>query len=246
MLDPKEVKNIYDKFVGEELTTPYEYDRWFKSPLLKFGFDMTLDTISNRLFQRVDSPKDIFELGPGGGTWSKRLLAYYPLVSLDMLDISDAMLAESEKAVEKYQDRVTTTQADFLEFKTNKKYDLFFSSRVIEYLNQEIAIVQVEKLLKPSGTAFIITKTPHYKRARFSGKKLGKFHQGQITPKKLKSIVKKNGFGDIEMYPVTIHIPFINILMLDKIMYKIVSKFKLNFVSQFFSESYCIIFTKKQ
>ena len=245
MLNPNEVKKTYNKFVGEELITSYEYDRWFKSPLLKLGFDMTLDTISRRLLSKVDCIKTIFELGPGGGTWSKRLLEKYASASLDMLDISDAMLVEAKQAVEKYHNRISIIQADFLQFETDKKYDLFFSSRVIEYLDQNIGISQVSKILKPGGTAFIITKTPHYMRSKLVGKNLSKFHQGQITPKKLKKIVKENGFSNIRMYPVTVHMPFVNMLVLDWFLYKILSKFRLNFISQFFSESYCIIFTKK-
>ena len=240
----KEVKKIYNKIVKDKYIGQYEHNRWFKTPMLKIGYDMTKDSIERYFVDTNLKFANYLELGPGAGTWTKLFVEKYSGSKFDLVDISNEMLDLSRQALDSF-DNVSYFESDFLQFKTDKKYDLFFSSRAIEYiLDKEAFIKKVTNLLVDGAEVCIITKTPHYIRSKIIGRELGEFHQGQITPRQLKKIVKKNGFSNIRLYPVTVHFPIISSVVLDRVLYTIFSKFRLNFISQFFTESYCIIFKK--
>lgn len=136
-------------------------------------------------------------------------------------------------------------EADFLDFKPDKQYDLFFSSRAIEYItDKKAAVSKAAGLLKSGGKGFIITKTPKYFRAKLLGREIPKLHQGQIAPRKLEQLLSEAGFKNIEIYPATMSFPLFKSPKLNRMLFKLFYKFRLNFLSQFFSESYCAKFEK--
>ncbi|MBI4836918.1 MAG: methyltransferase domain-containing protein [Candidatus Portnoybacteria bacterium] len=136
-------------------------------------------------------------------------------------------------------------ETDFLDFKPDKQYDLFFSSRALEYISdKKEAVLKVAGLLKSGGRGFIITKTPKYLRAKLLGREIPELHQGQIAPRKLKQLLSETGFKNIEIYPVAMSLPLLKSSKLNRLLFRIFYKFRLNFLSQFFAESYCVKFEK--
>ena len=134
---------------------------------------------------------------------------------------------------------------DFMEFNSDKKYDLFFSSRAIEYFkDKEGTIKKVYDLIKPGGVGLIITKTPHYFKARIRGRKISDIHSGQIGPSDMRKIIIGSGFRDVEIYPATTTFPLLRSSFLNKLIFYISRSLSLNPVSESFSESYIIKFTK--
>jgi ubiquinone/menaquinone biosynthesis C-methylase UbiE len=242
-MNSENIKNIYNKKV-KEYSLKYEDQRWFKDDFYKSGYDMTFLSIK-RLFLNTNF-KNILELGPGNGTWTKLLISFFPEASFDLVDISSEMLKLARQALEQYKNNINYFETDFLNYKPEKSYDLFFSSRAIEYIDdKEAAIKKIISLLNLGGRGFIITKTPRYLRNKIMGRKISAMHQGQIKANDLFKILKKNGGEDIKIYPVTLIFPILKSALLNKILYKIFGKLRLNFISQQFCESYCIIFSKK-
>lgn len=236
----EEVKNLYNRSIQNN--NKYEKERWFKNDLQRAGYKMTLETINKHtLNEKFES---CLELGPGHGTWTNELLKSHPNSKFDLVDISKEMLNLSRKRF-RDNDNIQYFESDFSEFDIDQKYDFFFSSRVIEYLPKKGLIVKkIVNLLKNQKGGFIITKTPKYLRAKLLRKKVSKFHSGQIQANKLLNFFRKNGC-EVQAYPVTLSFPFLKSPSINLFLYRLFADKKLNFLSQFFSESYAIKFKKK-
>jgi len=142
-------------------------------------------------------------------------------------------------------DNIRFFESDFLRFSPAGQYDFFFSSRAIEYFPDKKALIgKISGLLKSGGQGFIITKTPKYLINKILGRKPPKLHRGQISPRALKSLLRESGCRDMEMYPVTMSFPIFKSVFMSELLHKIFYRRKLNFISQFFSESYSVKFTK--
>ncbi|MCK4539858.1 class I SAM-dependent methyltransferase [Candidatus Parcubacteria bacterium] len=242
-MQTEQVKNKYNKDIKGKYNNKYEQERWFKNDIQKAGYDMTLNAIKKHAF--ASAYVSCFELGPGHGTWTKELLEYSDKANYDLLDISSEML---RLVKERFKDRenINYIESDFLEFKPEKQYDFFFSSRVIEYIpKKEEVIKKISDLIKPRGRGFIITKTPKYLRDKMLGRKIDDFHSGQIAPEKLMELFKKNNCKNIKIYPVTMSWPFWRSAKMNMLLHKTFGNHRLNLISQFFSESYCVVFDKK-
>jgi trans-aconitate methyltransferase len=241
-----DIKKLYDGPIQERFGNDYEYSRWFKTPLLHAGYDMTKASIE-RFIKTHPSLfiKHYLELGPGPGTWTKLFLPRFFGAKFDLVDISSQMLDMCKKALFEYKD-VSFTESDFLKFNSGMTYDFFFSSRAVEYFPDKRALVKkIADLLQSGGTGFVITKTPKYFLNKIFKRKLGSMHQGQISPKKFKELLKEQACGNFELYPVTMSFPILKSPKLNKFMYIIFGSLPLNPLSQLFSESYCIKFVKK-
>ena len=187
---------------------------------------------------------DYLELGSGAGTWTKLFLEKCPDAKFDLVDISGEMLDQAKENLGSYQN-IRYFEADFLDFKPDKQYDLFFSSRALEYVpDKKRAVLKIAGLLRSGGRGFIITKTPKYLRARVFGRKIPRLHQGQIAPRKLKQLLSEAGFKNIAIYPATMSFPLFKSPKLNRLLFKVFYKHGLNFLSEFFSESYCVKFEK--
>ncbi|MBI4709151.1 MAG: class I SAM-dependent methyltransferase [Candidatus Portnoybacteria bacterium] len=243
-MDTSEIKDIYNRKVKGKFQGDYEHRRWFASDILKAGYEMTLKSLRYHLLEKSPVFQDFLELGPGAGTWTKLFLEKQPQANFDLVDISSEMLALAKENLSFHQN-IKYFEADFLGFEGSKKYDLFFSSRVIEYFsNKEALIKKIQYFLKDEGEGFIITKTPKYWRSKLTGKEIDNIHQGQIAPATLGVLLKKNNFSNTEFYPVTMVFPFFGSTKLNKWLHRIFYKKRLNFLSRFFSESYCVKFSK--
>ena len=242
-MENEQVRNIYNKKIKDEYKREYEYNRWFKDAIRKAGYDMTLDTIKkhvvNENFHRC------LELGPGHGTWTSVIIESKPDIKMDLVDISKEML---ELVRERFKNRnnLKFFESDFLDFDSQDKYDYFFSSRALEYIDdKEKAVKKIMGLLNENGKGFIITKTPKYLRNKILRKKISDFHKGQIEPAELVKLLNKNGVESIEIYPVAMSFPILKSVKVNMFLFNLFSKINLNIISKFFTESYCIKFSKK-
>jgi len=243
-MQTSEVKDIYNSLIKEKLDGDYENNRWFKDDIAKTGYMMTRDVINHYINSTNLIIKNYLELGPGPGTWTKLFVQRFPTATFDLVDISKEMLflAKNKFAL---HENINFFESDFLKFNSAKKYELFFSSRVIEYLpDKKKAIEKIYSFLSEDGYGFIITKMPKYFINKLINRKTSALHSGQIYPRHFKKILKESGFRNIKIYPVTMVFPFLKSAFVNKVIYKTFARLPLNFFSSLFSESYCISFKK--
>lgn len=221
----------------------YEYNRWFKTPLLKAQYKMTERYIKEKIIPHLPNSGNFIEVGPGGGIWTKFFVEARPEVNFDLVDISETMLKQAkEKLANK---KINYIASDFTEFYPLRQYDFFFSCRAIEYIpDKEAAISKVSSLLKNGGRGIIITKMPHYKRSEMLGRKMPELHKNQIKPAQLKAYLEKNGLIVKNVRAVTVYFPLLGLAAINTALGKILSGRKLNPVISLFTESYAIEFSK--
>ena len=237
-----EVKQKFEERIRSLPDHNYEHYRWLGSAIKKGGYEMTRAAIENLL------PKIFFknyiEVGSGPGTWTKLFLEKEQRASFDLVDLSDEMVAIAKKNLGTGA-AIRYINADFLAFIPDKKYDFFFSSRTIEYVENKNAFIEkVAKLLISGGAGLIITKTPKYRRQKLLGKSVPPLHRGQITPRALSLLLEKNGLIPHLLFPVTFSFPFFNAARFNRRLFTIFGKKRLNPLSAIFAESYCIFFKK--
>ena len=190
------------------------------------------------------APGQIFELGPGAGTWTKVMVGRYSNAELTLLDISREMLGIARKAVPDSR-KVEFIEGDILSYEPHHTYDLFFSSRVLEYIPDKRAFTKkVAQILRKGGEGLVVTKMPHYVRERIRGRVVPEVHRGQIHPSELAEHFRGAGFEVKGIYPVTLSFPILHFASLNRAMEKLFGGTKLNPISQFFTESYAITFRK--
>ncbi len=247
-MENKKIKDWYNSVIPErEALGAYEHDRWFKDEIQQAGYQLTKDAITEHvLLDDSLNPVRILELGPGAGTWTKCLVGHFPDAYIDLLDISKEMLARAKQALG-HKERIRYIESDVLTWKPEGKYDYFFSSRVLEYIDDKKKFCEkIFSVLEPGGRGLLITKMPHYERERFLERKSSEFHQGQIAPGALRDTLLAAGFIDVDCYPVTTSIPVVHSAWLNLNLGKFFARWSLGPVSMFFAESYCVLFRKPE
>jgi SAM-dependent methyltransferase len=239
------VKSFYNDVMPGKFGDDYEYQRWFHDALSRAGYSLTKEAIERHVL-KDDSldPSRILELGPGAGTWTKLLVTRFSDAYIDLLDISKEMLERATHALGK-NEHVRTFESDVLEWEPTGTYDFFFSSRVLEYIDdKEKFCAKVFSLLVPGGRGFLITKMPHYARERLLGKVSSELHKGQISPLYLREMLKSAGFIDVDCYPVTVSVPIFHSPKLNLAFGRLLAPFRVGFLAGIFAESYCVVFRK--
>ncbi len=242
-MNNEEVKKFYNTVIKAEYAGTYEYKRWFSTAEKRAGYKGTLDTLLLVQKKHDLSYKKYLELGPGPGTWSEVFLGLNKDALMDVVDISEEMLRMTRERF-KSQSNINCIQSDFLLYETEKKYDFFFSSRALEYFVDKTSLIKkIHSLLDKNGNAVVVTKMPHYRRRNFF-RKLTSIHQHQITPKDLTTLISENGFEVLGVYGTTYVFPLLRSGLLDRVLYKVFSRFSVNFFTGFFLESYTVVFKK--
>lgn len=237
-------EQFYTQDVDAKYGERYEDVRWHRDAVAESHYKMTLRAINTHFLSKVGYTQCL-ELGPGGGTWTRELLRTNPDVAYELVDISAKMLEKARAGVGDTQADITYTTADFNAYEPQKTFDCFFSVRALEYVtDKKAAVEKIHTLLASSGSVFIITKTPHYARARISGKTFSALHEGQIASQDLKKLLTHAGFVDIQLFPVTFTFPLLNAAWANNILSALLGWMPLNPVSAFFSESYAVSCTK--
>lgn len=242
-MNENEARKFYGNIRGK-FGNDYEHRRWFSSPLAQAGYMMTLRSITRHCLEKNWPFTKYFELGPGAGTWTQLFIKKNPNAQFDLVDISPEMLAFAKEKLGD-NDRVQYHESDFIQFVPRDYYDIFFSSRALEYIpDKDAAVAKIKELLRSGGRGFLITKVPKYLRSKLIGRNIVSLHQGQISPRDLAALLKKHGFSDIEAYPTTMYVPALRIPRLNTLLHSLCFRMRLNRFTELFSESYCIMFRK--
>lgn len=239
-----EVKNFYNTVIGTVYQDSYEHERWFSSPLRKAQYVMTMRALHRVLFSAKPDANQILEIGPGAGTWTAELLKEYPRAEFTLLDISREMLALSRK---RFSDNLAFTfiEEDLLMFAPAKRFDLLFASRIIEYIADKDRVAKkCATLLAPGGIGYIVTKMPHYRRARLLGRTTADFHSTQISPWKLRDHFEANGCRVIKITGVTFAFPLLKSAQINRLVARMLGGRTLGPITALFAESYAILFEK--
>jgi ubiquinone/menaquinone biosynthesis C-methylase UbiE len=159
---------------------------------------------------------------------------------MHLVDISSAMLASAKKNIGE-DPAFTFTESDFLVWTPSKEYDVFFSSRAIEYFpDKRPPIATIAKALRKGGEAFLITKLPHYRRMRFLGKDAGAFHEGMVAPQTLSTLFAEVDMDVLDVRPVFVVVPGFHSAFLDLLATRILRLFPWNPLTASITESYLI------
>lgn len=240
-----DAKEFYNERMPKKFGADYEYERWHKDPIREAGYVLTKEAIERHVLSRDDlNPRRVLEVGPGPGVWTKYLLAQFPDAQFDLLDISGEML-DRARGVLGDNPRIRYIESDILAFVPDVTYDLFFASRILEYVEDKQAFAQkIFTLLAPGGEGFLITKMPHYRRERFLGRRTNDLHKGQVSPVALKDIFHTSGFIDLDIFPVTASVPLFHSAFLNRRLGRILGQSQLGPFGMFFAESYCLLFRR--
>jgi len=239
-MDPK---SFYNKTMPEKQGSDYEHARWHADPFLSAQYEMMKSLFKDSISGHVKGAKDILEIGPGPGTWTKEIRNIAPDAQLTLLDISKEMLARAKKNLG--EQNIVFIEGDFIESKNIGSFDLIFSSRAIEYMeDKSILVKKLWEQTKEGGSVALITKTPKPLLNKIRGRKLSKLHQGQVSVKKLQSLMKGVGFVVSKTRIATATAPGISSPLLNKIIFSLLKNIPLFSPLTIFSESYLLICKK--
>lgn len=201
-----EIGHFYDGHIQDRYEDDYEFNRWHTSERLRTDFFMNYVSIKEKV-SKIQY-KSCLELGPGPGTWTRVLYKISPDSEYDLVDISNAMKRQFELEMRQCPN-VNYHISDIMKFQTQKKYDLFFSSRAIEYLDDKSAFFKkINTLLSENGKGVIVTKNKEF-GIRKKVKKIPR-HQGQLSKLEMIELLKASGFKNIYVYPVIIRLPVLD------------------------------------
>lgn len=243
MPETTDMRSFYNDSLGKSVN-PYEYNRWFSTPEREAGYHMTKAAMVDHVLPLLGSDMRVLEVGAGPGTWTKELLGKNPNLSVDIVDISDEMLAQARTTLSGFA-RVSYTRSDIASFSPTHEYDFFFSSRAIEYMPDKGAVADViTRALTQGGAGCILTKYPHYVRARLLGGKTRDVHALQISPRKLAKLLAAHGLHVEQRIPVTFVFPRARSATLDLFLSRLLREIPLALVAPFV-ESYLLVFRKQ-
>jgi len=202
----EKIKDCYDSLIGDRYDKDYEFNRWFNTARDRLDYTMTYRSVSHSIKNTQFS--SCLEGGPGPGTWTRVIYRENPNATFQLVDISKAMEDQFELEMRKVSN-VEYTVGDISEFMKKDRYDLFFSSRMIEYLEDKALFAKnLYTSLRLGGRGVIITKNPKY--GLFSRKDSRFQHTGQLSSGQLVSLLGGVGFRDIETFPVVIRVPLLD------------------------------------
>lgn len=209
-LQNSEIRAMYEEKISSAYSDNYEFNRWFTTARLRLDYFMTYLSIQYHL-RKVDF-QTCLELGPGPGTWTRLLYRRNKDAAFDLVDISDAMKGQFGLEMRE-NENINYVVGDFLHYQPERQYDLFFTSRAIEYFEDlDLLFKKISQSLKPGGTGVIVTKNPNHtsvgKFLNFYKKR--RQHTGQISTKQMEEMLHMNGLSEVNFYPCIIRVPVLD------------------------------------
>lgn len=243
VMQTSDIKEFYNTSLKAS-PNRYEHDRWFKNAQRKAGFVSTKSAVERYALPLIDDKtENIFELGPGPGTWTKLLLQKSPKAHYDLVDISEEMLAQAKESLPQDAD-ITFIVSDILDFKPERSYDFFFSSRIIEYVpDKDKAVSIIASSLKSGAYGYIVTKTPQQKRG-FGTPITSPVHGQQVGPDELVALFEKHNCTVKQRVHVTCVFPGLRSGLADRLLTTICRWLPFPWCTPV-SESYALVFVKK-
>lgn len=229
-LSNQKIKDLYEHSIADKYQNDYEFRRWLLTDRLWLDYFMTRTAIKHHL--QGTNFNSCLEFGPGAGTFTPLAYRQNPDAHFDLLDISAAM--KQQFALEmRSAANVNYIIGDIMAYDFGPvNYDLFYSVRAVEYLeNQAEFFKKIFQLLAPGGRAVVVTKNPFYGRAEHGASTRWQ-HQGKLGIDALQSLLSAVGFSEIVVCPVIIRFPLIE-------------KLTLRFTKKYFLSAYRQPFNKK-
>lgn len=240
-IDPKA---FYNERMPEKLGADYEHARWHSNTFQEAQYAMMQRVMKRYVMPFIRSAKTVLEIGPGAGTWTKFLLKANPEAEYTLVDISTEMLARARANLPQ-ETPVVFIESDVLSFEPRTQFDVVFSSRALEYMpDKPAAVRKIASLVRPGGTALIITKMPKAFAERISGRKPSDFHAGRIAPAELISLFQKEHFTLIALRMATSTVPGFQSVFLNRLFFSIFSHVPLLSPLGIFAESYIAVLKK--
>lgn len=195
-LDGNFVKEKYNSFL-RDYKKDYEYYRWQRTPLSRYQYKQSKRTLK-RALKGVKVSRAL-EIGGGDGTWTKVFLPH--VKNLDFFDISSEMI---KRAKERLNGNIRFIQGDFMHSNLeSESYELIVAFRVFEYFeDQDKAMEEFKRLLKPGGKCILVTKSPAYDWSEYYTDKT--FHSGQRDIRKVRQMFVDVGLSPTMILPAII------------------------------------------
>jgi len=180
-LKNKDIGTNYNSSIPQgQYKNDYEFNRWSIRPRNRAEYYMTYLSIKEHL--DGVSFTSCLELGPGPGTWTRLLYRANRAAEFDLVDVSEAM-HEQFRLEMRESGNVRYQVSDIMKYEPRKAYDLFFSSRAVEYLEDKVAFfTKLATIIAVGGTGIIVTKNPK----QGVRKTTEPLHQGQIAMPEMK------------------------------------------------------------
>tara|TARA_B100000945_G_scaffold119690_1_gene95213 strand:- start:561 stop:1340 length:780 start_codon:yes stop_codon:yes gene_type:complete len=128
--------------------------------------------IFNYLIKEINpKDKEVIELGCGRGVLSYLLNKYNPK-SITLMDFSKEALLRAKNIFSSLKE-IYYLEGDLLNVKTKKKYDIVFSSGVVEHFSGNLRKQAIDKHFEISNdkVIFIVPARPHYNTIRHKKRK---------------------------------------------------------------------------
>jgi ubiquinone/menaquinone biosynthesis C-methylase UbiE len=202
----KDIKDFYNKNINNRYDDDYEFKRWFTTPRLRADYYMNHLAVKTSLVG--EKFETCLEFGPGPGTWTTVLYKSNPKAQYELVDISEAM--QQQFSIEmRNAENVRYNICDIVDFKSDKKFDLFFSSRALEYIeDKNVFFSKISTLMNEGARGIIITKNKE--AFPWRKKDTRAQHQGQLSKREVREHMIKAGFKNIRIYPVIIRLPLLD------------------------------------
>ena len=197
----KFIKEYYDSNIAAKYDDYYEHFRWFESEYNWIQYRMIFHTVWE--IAKKSSFAHVLEVGPGPGTWTKCFIYLNPAAHYTLVDISEEMMSQNEISLG-FRDNLERAVESFENFSVKEEsYDIFFSSRVIEYAEDKNTFIKnASASLKKNAKGYIITKIPQ----KHTSSRLQ--HRGQISPIDLKEILEKYDCKVTRCVPASMKVRF--------------------------------------
>lgn len=227
--------------------------RWKKHPVSYSHYRHTRNSVQFA-FKFLEGKVDrLLEIGCGPGTWTD--LCLERTRQMTIVDISSEML----KLV---RQRYNESPIDFIcgdylveEVATLGTFDIIFTSRAVEYMDDKRSVVEKSaRLLKPGGVLIIITKNPLWMdKQRENRQGTGAeddIHGDWVSWTDLESFYAASGLENIASYPVCLgsyYPPLNNSLGIKAcdLLQKAIYRRKISSGLGFLAESYMTIGVKR-
>lgn len=238
------IKDLYERSIIEKYQNDYEWRRWLLTDRLWLDYFMTRTAIQHHL--RNISFNSCLEFGPGSGTFTPLVYRRNPDARLDLIDISEEMKRQFTLEMRSVPN-VNYMVGDIMTHEFGPKtYDLFYSVRAVEYVDNQVELFKkVFQLLNPGGHGVVVTKNPFYDRAEH-GEGTRWQHRGKLGIDALQHLLSTAGFTNVSLCPVIIRFPLVEKLTLrfTKNYFQRVHRQPLKRKMSRFIESYIITFAK--
>jgi 2-polyprenyl-3-methyl-5-hydroxy-6-metoxy-1,4-benzoquinol methylase len=189
--------------IGDEYI---EY-RWKRHPVSRSHYAQTLKSVEFAFNNFCGGTvENLLEIGSGPGTWTGICLRH--TTNMTIIDISSEML---KLVRDRFVDiKMELHCGDFISqnIKLTKNYDLIFSARAIEYMDDKGKMVEkCSKSLSPNGILIIITKNPKWMDKQRDLRKQKKHDKNDIQKdwiywRDMEALFSANNLVEIKTFPV--------------------------------------------